>query len=1031
MIRPPRPTPFSLHSPETIQPFGVLLAFNHLELKLERCSANAGELLGRPQGDLAGLPLADALTPAIATLIAATPPAPSGGTLLHERFTAPDGTSCSVIFFHSGRHLIVELERAEETAEESYELLCRTQAGVEILRNIADPAVMMARIARVFRDITGYDRVLLFRFDKEWNRDIVAEERSAAAPGTFLGLRVPADALPTGARILYQRAGVRLIPDIDAAAAPIVTLANPDAREWAPLDLSDSGLRSTSPEHAAHLEKLGVRASLTMAIEVAGHLWGMVTAHHYQPRRLSALRRAACRLLATAIAAPLAALSESSEARDRTRWMMDISQAASDALERVDGNDRAFAHFARRLADITGATGVLIRAGSVEVAAGTLPGRALLDRIVETARAHGDGGIFVTESLSAIDPALTAVRDIASGAVAVDLPLPHDGITLLLRGEIPEEIVWASDGAQSDSGPAWGVVAQERLQPGVIPPPRGDGPRIERSKGVARAWPERLLPLLPITRQTVLDICRLMAERETLATIRRRENELRTIYESVDEGIALVEPGGRIIRCNQPFLQLLGMEEETVTGRTIDSLIEVTEPAGVARLLDIGRGKGRPRESGGGRHPLEIRATLTSRGPGGLHTVVVRDISHRELFERELVRAREAAEKANRAKDEFLANMSHELRTPLTAVLGYIDLLDQQLRDPTQRKWIDTIRRSGWSLLRLLSDVVDFARIDAGEIRLEFGVLDPVGKAHSIIDLFRPTLDEKGVRAEVRVAPGVPRAVIGDAARMRQILSNLVGNAVKFTREGTIAIDIAAGPPDRDGQFELEFTVSDTGIGIAGENLDALFDRFSQADASSTRSFGGVGLGLAIARGLARRMGGEVEAESGGLGKGARFRLRLPVRSATRAATGPSLPPARPRVRGRILIIEDDQVNQELLAEMTRILGFVPEIAGTGELGVEAAASMPGLAALLVDVSLPGMNGMEAIRRVRALAGPVAQVPVVCVTALASERDRTEALAAGADAYLTKPVRLADLRSTLERVTVERPAARSQPGAWE
>ncbi|WP_374449972.1 hybrid sensor histidine kinase/response regulator, partial [Stella sp.] len=358
---------------------------------------------------------------------------------------------------------------------------------------------------------------------------------------------------------------------------------------------------------------------------------------------------------------------------------------------------------------------------------------------------------------------------------------------------------------------------------------------------------------------------------------------------------------------------------------------------------------------------------------------------------------------------------------PLTAVLGYIDLLDQQIRDPIQRKWVATIRRSGWSLLRLLSDIVDFARIDAGEIRLEFGVLDPVGKVHSILDLFRPTMDEKGLRAEVQVATGVPRAVIGDAARMRQVLSNLIGNAVKFTRDGTIGVAIAAEPADADGQVRLSFTVTDSGVGIAPENLPTLFDRFSQADSSSTRPYGGAGLGLAIARGLARRMGGEVTAESAGLGHGARFRLVLPVRSATRAAAAPAEgAPGRTRARGTVLVIEDDPVNQELLAEMVRILGFTAEVAGTGELGVEAAAGRPDLAALLVDVNLPGMNGLDAIRHIRALASPAARAPILCVSALASDSDRATALAAGADAYLTKPVRLADLRQAMERETARR-----------
>ena len=214
----------------------------------------------------------------------------------------------------------------------------------------------------------------------------------------------------------------------------------------------------------------------------------------------------------------------------------------------------------------------------------------------------------------------------------------------------------------------------------------------------------------------------------------------------------------------------------------------------------------------------------------------------------------------------------------------------------------------------------------------------------------------------------------------------------------------------------------DDGPGIRPDALPRLFDRFSQADTSSTRPFGGAGLGLAIARGLARRMGGDVSAQSAGPGQGARFRLDLPVRSVARAAA-PSAPAAAgTRQHGSVLIIEDDPVNQELLAEMVRVLGFTAELAGTGEQGVAAAAARPDLTALLVDVNLPGINGLEAIRRIRALDPPVSGAPILCITALASDRDRVAALAAGADAYLSKPLRLAELRQTLEREIARRSA---------
>ncbi|MCC7272050.1 MAG: response regulator [Alphaproteobacteria bacterium] len=1003
-----------IHAPEAIQPVGVLLAFAGPEPRLDRCSANAPDLLGLPLADLAGRTPAELLGAEIAAAIAATPPLPRGATLLRHHFADRGGALHSVQFFASGDHLVLEIEPETESAEDVFALLSRTQAAIETLRTIPRGQCMAAGLARLCRDITGYDRAVVFRFDVDWNRDVIAEDRSDVLPGSFLGLRVPADALPAVAREIYLQAGMRPVPDVDLAPIPIVALGA--AGSDRPLDLTHSTLRRTPVEHADHLRGMGVRASLTMAIEDAGRIWGLVSAHHALPRPLSAARRAACRLLVASVASLLAARADGTQEQATAEMTLRIARAASEILNRQGGGRAALAAFAEALAAATRSSSVLIHAGALKVVAGNSPDVAVIDRILAAVRGHARGGITTIESLAAIDPALAAVREIASAVAAIDLPL-DGGVLLLLRGEIPEEIIWSTGptGPVSDAGPPW---AHAILSRGTEGGRAGSSHRVERTRGVARGWPGAVLPALEVARQAVLDILRVFAEREAHEALRKREIELRTIYEGVDEGIALVDAAGRVVSCNRRFAVLLGCEGEPLAGRAVDDLIEVTEPQGVDRMLDVDHAKGRPRPEAARTRPIEIRATATGQGEEAVHAVVVRDIARRELFERELVSAREAAERASRAKDEFLANMSHELRTPLTAVLGYIDLLDQQLRDPVQRKWIATIRRSGWSLLRLLSDIVDFARMDAGEIRLEYGVFDPVAKANSIVDLFRPTMDEKGIRAEVRIGPGVPRAVVGDAARARQILGNLVGNAVKFTREGAITIDVTAQRTDREGQIELEFAITDTGVGIAPAKLAELFERFSQADASSTRHYGGVGLGLAIARGLARRMGGDVVAESAGIGCGAVFRLRLPVRTATRAA-GTTAPVARPRpgTRGAVLIIEDDPVNQELLAEMMRILGFMPEIAGDGETAVELATARDDFSAILVDVSLPGMDGMEATRRIRALDGRTAGCPIICVTALASEKDRSDALAAGADAYLTKPVRLADLRATLERAT--------------
>jgi hypothetical protein len=331
----------------------------------------------------------------------------------------------------------------------------------------------------VFRDITGYDRSAV-RFDRDWNRDVVGEERSLAATGRFLDLRC------RRTRFLavvspYQRAGTRLIPDARCRTFRWSGGARDGDGDPGPLDLSDSGLRSTSAEHAAHLNQPGVRASLTMAIEVAGHLWGMVTAHHYQPRRLSALRRAACRLLATSIAAPLAALEESADSSAHTRRALEISRAASEALERPGSSETALVHFAQSLAGIAEATGVLVRAGTATASAGTLPARPVLDRIAALA-ATESGRRHIRDRLSAADPSLAGVRDIASGAVGLDLPVPGGGILpCCCAARSPRR--WSGRAMPLPLfrlRPRLGVAVHSREAGGSVPVP-DDAPRVERA----------------------------------------------------------------------------------------------------------------------------------------------------------------------------------------------------------------------------------------------------------------------------------------------------------------------------------------------------------------------------------------------------------------------------------------------------------------------------------------------------------------------------------------------------------------------
>ncbi|MBW8734900.1 MAG: PAS domain-containing protein, partial [Asticcacaulis sp.] len=368
----------------------------------------------------------------------------------------------------------------------------------------------------------------------------------------------------------------------------------------------------------------------------------------------------------------------------------------------------------------------------------------------------------------------------------------------------------------------------------------------------------------------------------------------------------------------------------------------------------------------------------------------------------DMMEARFQAESADRAKSEFLANISHEIRTPLNAIVGLTSLLLRFNADaPTQRKYFTTMKDSASSLTALIGDVLDYARMDFGQLELQQEEFRVVALLGEVIRIAGVKADEKGLQTALHtdIDPGL--TLIGDALRIRQILLNLTANAVKFTPAGRVDV-VAVASPAEDGRLDLAVTVKDTGIGIAADKLDCIFETFTQADSSITRRFGGTGLGLAISRRLTEGMGGTLSVTSAeGAGSAFTLRLKLPVADVRPAAV---VEPAKAAGALRVLLVEDNAINAMVAGDMLTRLGHSYEIAGTGRDALRAWREKP-FDAVLMDVQMPDMDGVQATRRIRQMerAEKVSPIPIVAMTALAANEDREMCLAAGMDAYLAKP----------------------------
>jgi signal transduction histidine kinase/CheY-like chemotaxis protein len=410
------------------------------------------------------------------------------------------------------------------------------------------------------------------------------------------------------------------------------------------------------------------------------------------------------------------------------------------------------------------------------------------------------------------------------------------------------------------------------------------------------------------------------------------------------------------------------------------------------------------------------------KGLEALARQVVREIQMREQV-RDLRQAKEEAQQASASKSQFLANMSHEIRTPMTAILGYADLLDDtQLPQAQRESFVQTLQRNGRHLLKLINDILDLSKIEANKVVLEQVGCSPGQLISECAGAIRSAAEEKGVGFSVEIRSALPERFYTDPTRVRQILTNLLGNALKFTNAGEIRLLVRVEPVAAESW--IVFEVIDTGIGLTPEQLERLFQPFTQADSTTTRKFGGTGLGLAISRRLAQLLGGDIGVTSAA-GRGTTVIFRMPIHLAASGASSAAPPvPVSPLalaaqgepLNGSILLAEDGPDNQVLIRHVLRRAGATVTVADNGRVAVEktleAVRAGTPFDLILMDMQMPELDGYDATRLLREKG---IRTPIVALTANAMAGDREECLAAGCDDFATKPIDVRGLVETIRR----------------
>ncbi len=505
------------------------------------------------------------------------------------------------------------------------------------------------------------------------------------------------------------------------------------------------------------------------------------------------------------------------------------------------------------------------------------------------------------------------------------------------------------------------------------------------------------------------------------------EKKYRDMFDNITDMLYLYDLNGNLIDANKSFKKLFCQSDDDIKKSNIVDLItrgsdSIYNKQEIIHLLEEVIIKGyidgevEVKKSSGEKVILEFKNSLITDECGRPIGVrgSARDITERKMFEKVLIEAKEKANESDRLKSNFIANMSHEIRTPLNAILGFTDILMEEVSDGSHRNYLGMIQNSGKLLLSIIDDILDLSKIESGVLKISpgpFNVKTLMLNAYNRGVVF---LKDKSKEIDFvhEIDPAVPEFIYGDGYRIEQVLNNLIINAVKFTPKGTIKMGLKPG-----NDYNLEFFVEDTGIGISPENMKMIFERFRQVDSDSRRSFGGTGLGLAISKMIVELMGGDVYVRSEP-GRGSKFIFTIPYRPAFGKELLPEMPSETNRAHGnRIMVVEDNRINRILVIRILEKRGYNTIVAKDGFEAVNLVKNGEKIDLVLMDIQMPGMDGMEALKLIREFensSGGGRRVPVIALSAHVMKDDVNKFLASGFDSYVSKPFNSNDLMARIE-----------------